>query len=66
MEGAPLHHIPGTVDPKYIVVEIIFLSQRFVLVLVFPYYTVEAVMHKLSFNIPSVQSPAVPRKWARF
>ena len=66
MEGAPLHHIPGTVDPKYIVVEIIFLSQRFVLVLVFPYYTVVAVMQKLSFIIPSVQSPAVPRKWARF
>ena len=67
MEGAPLHHIPGTVDPKNIVVEINgSFTQRFVLVSLFPYYTVVVVMQKLSFTIPSVQSPAVPRKWARF
>ena len=69
MEGAPLPHIPGTVNPKNIVVEInSSFSQRFVLVSLFPYYqyTVVAVMQKQSFTIPSVQSPAVPRKWARF
>ena len=68
MEGAPLPHIPGAVNPKNIVVEInSSFSQRFVLVSLFPYYqyTVVAVMQNYP-SLRSVQTPAVPRKWARF